>query len=163
MKKILAIFISLLAISSLAKAQPGGFIGGGITVFYAGTFTYQTTVHGGYAFNDKFAVMAMGGIAASVDEGDGYVVGETGAYVRFTPWHNDVLYIDIKPRVELAFSSEIEAVDIGIVPSLRFRVSPKFEIYTDVASLGARYTGYSWKPCVGITNVGATVGVNYLF
>lgn len=138
-------------------------MGGGITAFYSGTFSYQTTIHGGYAFNDKIAIMAMGGIAATVNEGNSFVLGETGAYVRFTPWHNDYLYIDIKPRVELLFSEEIAAVDIGVVPSLRFRVSPKIEIYTDIASAGVRYMYGSWIPCLGVASHDAIVGVNFLF
>lgn len=163
MKKILIIIVSLLAFSSITKAQSGGFIGGGITAFYSGKFTYQSTIHGGYAFNDKIAIMAMGGIAAVVNEGDGFVAGETGAYVRFTPWHNDFLYIDIKPRVELLFMEEIASIDVGIVPSLRFRLSPKIEIYTDVASAGVRYMYETLVPSIGVASHDAVVGVNFLF
>lgn len=163
MKKILAIFVSLLALSSITQAQSGGFIGGGISSAYSGKFSYQTTIHGGYAFNDKIAIMAMGGIAAAVTEGDGIVLGETGAYVRFTPWHNDFLFIDIKSRVELVFSDEIEGIDVGVVPSLRFRLSPTIELFTDVAFAGVRYIYGYWMPCIGVSSHDAVVGVNFLF
>lgn len=163
LKIALAITFLLFAFNPLAKAQSGGFWGGGVTLFYSGAFTYQTTVHGGYAFNDRFAILAMGGIAAVAGDGSGsYVAGLMGAYARYTPWHNDILYIDIKPRVEMAFSRGVDGLDIGIVSSLRFRVLPKFEIYADLASLGARYVGDSWVPCIGVANNGATVGVNFL-
>ena len=117
------------------------------------------TNDGGYEFNDKMAVMAMTGIVF----GNSSVFGEVGTYFRFTPWHNDVFFLDFKPSVEMAFSDYISVLDIGIVPSMRFRCSDHWEVFTDVGAIGVRYLEGDWMPRIGITNMTATVGVNYRF
>ena len=75
MKKTIIILVFMLSCSFIGKAQTG-FIGGGFTLFYSDGLLYQTTIHGGYEFNDRMAVMAMAGIAY----GNGSVVGEVGTY-----------------------------------------------------------------------------------
>lgn len=161
MKKTI-VFIGLLVLTTMVKAQTG-FMGGGLTAIYYDSFVYQSTIHGGYEFNDKFAAIAMFGIAAVAEYGDDILLAESGVYLRYTPWHNKVLYLDFKPRVEVAFAKYIAAIDVGIVPSLRFRVSNRWEVFTDIGAFGVRYLDEEWRPHVGFTNMGATVGVNYRF
>ena len=158
MKKTIVILVFLLSCSFIGKAQ-AGFIGGGFTLFYSDGLLYQTTIHGGYEFNDKMAVMAMTGIAY----GYGSVVGEVGTYFRFTPWHNNIFFLDIKPTVEMAFSDYISALDIGVIPSMRFRCSEHWEVFTDIGAVGVRYLDGDWMPRIGVTNMTATVGASYRF
>lgn len=162
MRKFAILFILLVSCSFAGKAQTG-FIGGGLTLFYSDGLLYQGSIHGGYEFNDKIATMAMVGIGAATEDGDSYVVGLTGVYLRLTAWHNNVFHLDFKPSFEMAFQDHISIMDIGIVPSLRFRTSPHWEIFTDVGALGARYNEGVWKPRIGISSITAVVGVNYRF
>lgn len=162
MRKIAILLVLLVSCSFAGKAQTG-IIGGGLTLFYSNGFLYQATLHGGYEFNDKIATTAMIGIGAAAEGNGSYVVGETGIYFRFTAWHNDVFFLDFKPAFEMAFRDYISVMDIGIVPSLRFRTSPHWEIFTDIGAFGARYNEGVWRPRLGITNITAAVGVNYRF
>jgi hypothetical protein len=69
----------------------------------------------------------------------------------------------LKPQVSIGFSSSIGILDVGIIPSLRFRVSPRWDFFADFGSIGARYYYGVWVPFVGITSVRACLGVNYRF
>lgn len=159
MKKLSLLLVLALSLPIMGKAQNGFFIGGKLTLFYVDGFVYENSIHGGYEFNDKTAVMAMAGIAAF----DSGALGEVGLYARLTAWHNDFVFIDFKPSVELVYSDAIDAADIGIVPSVRFRVAPKWDVFADVGALGARYLGGEWTPRIGINTVDASVGINYRF
>ena len=162
MRKIVFLTVLLVSCSYICKAQTG-VIGGGLTLFYSDGLLYQGSLHGGYEFNDRIAALAMIGIGAVAEDGDSYVAGLTGVYVRLTAWHNDIFFLDFKPGFEMAFQDYISIMDIGIVPSLRFRTSPHWEIFTDIGAFGARYNEGVWKPRLGISNITAVVGVNYRF
>lgn len=162
MKKTLILFLLMLSCSFVGKAQ-NGFIGGRFTLFFSDGLLYETTIHGGYEFNKRFAVMAMGGIGAAAQGYDDYVFGETGVYARLTAWYNNVLFLDFKPTVELVFRNYLSVMDIGIVPSLRFRVSPKWEVFTDVGAVGIRYMDNEWIPRIGVNSMVTAIGVNFRF
>ena len=161
MKKLLISFFVLAACALSAKAQ-SGFVGGSLTLFMSDHFMSQVTAHGGYEFSDRLAAYAGVGFAA-VYEGEWGAAGSSELVLRWTPWHGNVLYLDLKPRVAMAFTSSIDIVDVGIIPSLRFRVSPHWDIFADFGSLGARYYYGTWVPFVGVTSVQAALGVNFRF
>lgn len=161
MKKTLILFLLMLSCSFVGKAQ-NGFIGGRFTLFFSDELLYETTIHGGYEFNKRFALMAMVGIGASVQDYD-YILGETGVYARLTAWYNNVFFFDLKPTVELIFRDYLTGMDIGVVPSLRFRVAPQWEVFTDVGAVGIRYMNNKWIPRIGVNSLMTTVGVNYRF
>ena len=162
MKKILISFFIFLACTFSAKAQGGGFTGGSFTLFMSDHLMTQVTAHGGYAFNDKLAAYAGIGFAAVYD-GEWGAAGSSEIGLRWTPWHGDVLYLDLKPRVSMTFTDRIDVMDVGIIPSLRFRVSPHWDFFADFGSIGARYYYGIWVPFVGVTSVHASLGVNYRF
>lgn len=53
--------------------------------------------------------------------------------------------------------------DIGIVPTLRFRCNPHWDVFAAVGSLGARYDGGAWSPLIGIIGSNTNVGFIYRF
>ena len=66
--------------------------------------------------------------------------GETGAYVRFTPWHNDVVYIDFKAMGDFGFGKNLlRWAEVGIQPAIRFRLGGRFDLAANLGLLGARY------------------------
>lgn len=162
MKKVLVLLIVALSFSFVGKAQTG-FVGGGLTLFFSNGLLYMSTIHGGYEFNDKIAVMAMGGIVAIGQDRYSHVNGSVGSYFRYTTWHNNVIYLDLKPAIEIAFTDYISVADIAVVPSLRFRCSTHWEVFSDIGAFGVRYMEGDWMPRIGISSVTAVMGVNYRF
>jgi len=161
MRKIIFIAVCLLSFISFnnkANAQ-GWTLGGGITILAAEDYAFVgLKVYGGYEFNDKWAIGLMTGFDAGTETGNAIF----GANVRFTPWHNDLLYIDIKGTSDLEFGDG-DILKIGAVPSLRFRVAPKWEVFTDIGYLGVRgHLGGSFFPYALVTAT-PTMGVTYRF
>ena len=159
----LGLGLILLFIGTEAGAQTP-YAGGSFTAFYSTHFDYSTHVLGGYEFNDRWA--AGGGLGIDLSKYSRYMntTGFLGGYVRYTPWHGDVLWLDIKCRAEMAFRFRgIMNMDMGLVGGLRFRVSPHWDIFTDIASMGVRYFNDTWSPLVGITGSGCQVGALYRF
>ena len=167
MKKI--VLILALAVLSLTGQRLGAqtpYVGGSLTLAYADHFTFNQHFFGGYEFNDKWAV--GGGLGLDVStygNGHGVVGGFMGAYVRFTPWHNNLLYTDIKWRTELLLQDSVgvSGADIGFVGSLRFRVTNHFDVFADFLPVGVRYSGGDTYPLIGILGNGCSLGVHYRF
>lgn len=163
MKHILATILScsviLFAASSTANAQKW-HVGGEFTSFYAGAFKYDITPMGGYEFNDKIAVQAALGVTGVEDISRLFM----GAYFRYTPWHNNVFYLDLRFRTEVMHDFDfVDGADIGITPMFRFRCDSHWDFYTSVGSLGIRYQNDEWTPCIGVITSGVNVGVIYRF
>ena len=97
--------------------------------------------------------------------GHGVVGGFMGAYVRFTPWHNNLLYTDIKWRTELLLQDAVgvAAADIGFVGSLRFRINRHFDVFADFIPVGVRFYDDETYPLIGILGNGCSLGVHYRF
>lgn len=135
-------------------------IGGNLTLKAAEKFSYtRLEVDGGYEFNDRWAVGLKTGFETGTNNGS-YILGGN---VRFTPWHNDVLYIDIKAVAESMIYDDI-TLNTGIVPSLRFRLAPRWEVYSNFGFLGFRGEPDSrLKPLAIITAFDAGLGVTFRF
>lgn len=98
----------------------------------------------GYQITDKWAVGAkLGYSLTSYKHINGFTTncfGETGAYVRFTPWHNDVVYIDFKAMGDFGFGKNLlRWAEVGIQPAIRFRLGGRFDLAANLGLLGARY------------------------
>lgn len=162
MRRLTIVFIaalSLLMWSNKASAQ-GWHIGGDLTAININTFGYSGTVLGGYEFNDKIAIQASVGFTGV----DDYANFSTGAYFRYTPWHNDVVYLDLRFRTQIRTDfNDIKGADIGITPMLRFRCNPHWDFFAAFGSLGARYQGKEWNPCIGLISSGTDIGIIYRF
>lgn len=159
-KLLIAMAMSLACFS--AKAQTP-YIGGSLTAAYSNVFRLDTHFLGGYEFNDKWAV--GGGIGLDLT---GYEHGATtsaflGMNIRFTPWHSNVLYTDIKWRTEALLGDGVRAADIGLCGSLRFRLNSHIDIFVDCAPLGVRYSSGRYYPLIGILGDGCSMGLHYRF
>ena len=165
MKKIV-FFLSLVAISLTCRNMNAQtpYLGGSLTAAYNNYFKLDSHFLGGYEFNDKWAV--GGGIGLDLTAYDGAVAaGFLAVYVRYTPWHNDVLFTDIKWRTEtlIGNGASIDGADIGLCGSLRFRVNEHIDIFTDFLPLGVRYSGGDFYPLIGILCDGCSLGLHYRF
>lgn len=162
MRRLISATIAALLLllgSSTASAQ-GWHVGGGLTSLNVNAFSYDVSALGGYEFNDRIAIQASIGVTGVND----YANYTTGAYFRYTPWHNDVVYLDLRFRTYILTDFyDIEGADIGITPMLRFRFSPHWDFFATVGSLGARYQGYEWYPCIGLANTNTDIGIIYRF
>ena len=163
MKKLFFCLIALLTLSGagnkLGAQTP--YIGGSLTAYYVNSFALSATVSGGYEFNDSWAVGGSLGLDIAPS-----LAPQISLYARWTPWHNDVLFVDVKLRTEGYFSGKFHFVsaDAGLVGSLRFRASNHVDIFADVVNLGARiYRGGDVLPMIGMFTDTARMGVLYRF
>lgn len=163
MKKLFFCLIALLTLSGagnkLGAQTP--YIGGSLTAYYVNSFALSASVLGGYEFNDTWAV--GGGLGFDIAPSQ---AGQIALYARWTPWHNDFIFMDVKLRTESYFFSDIRFIcaDAGLVGSLRFRASNHVDIFADIANLGARiYRGWDVMPMIGMFTDTARMGVLYRF
>ena len=163
MKRLFFCLIALLTLSvagnKLGAQTP--YVGGSLTAYYVNSFALSTTVIGGYEFNDSWAVGGSLGFDIAPSPAP-----QISLFARWTPWHNDVLFVDVKLRAEGYFSEQFHftSADAGLVGSLRFRVSGHVDIFADVANLGARiYRGGDVLPMIGMFADTARMGVLYRF
>ena len=57
----------------------------------------------------------------------------------------------------------INGADIGLLGSLRVRVSDHIDIFTDYLPVGVRYSFDDVTPLVGILSNGCSLGLHYRF
>lgn len=159
----LALGLILLLCATNASAQRR-YAGGSFTAFYSTHFDYSTHLHCGYEVNERWAAGGTLGVDLSTYSRYTTTSGIIGGYVRYTPWHNDILWLDIKCKAEMSLrKGGIGSADLGFTGGLRFRLSPHWDVYTDIACLGARYVYDYWSPLIGITGSGCSVGALYRF
>ncbi|MBQ5979291.1 MAG: hypothetical protein IJL58_04630 [Bacteroidales bacterium] len=164
MKKITIVFaLVVLPLISHNLCAQSPYVGGSLNAVYFDNFQFKTHFLGGYEFNDKWAIGGCIGLDINVYDDGAANAGFIGAYVRFTPWHNDVLYTDIKWRTEALIQEGIDGADIGLIGSLRFRVCDHVDIFTDFLPLGMRVYGGENYPFFGILSDGCTLGLHYRF
>ena len=165
MKKIVTVLCVTAAVLLTARNSSAQtpYIGGSLTAAYHEIFRLDTHFFGGYEFNDKWAIGGGLGLDIAAYDEDAAIGAFLGANVRFTPWHNNFLFTDIKFRTETIINEGIETADVGLCGSLRFRVSDHFDIFTDFVCLGARYENDDFSPLIGILGNGCTLGVHYRF
>lgn len=158
MKKIISI-LTIVLVSLTAKAQ---------TVYIGGTagFSYSneiTQVHllptVGYEFNKKIA-LGIGVGAEFVEEESAAIFNP---YLRFTPWQNDRVSFDIKVGSFIESSDGYTISVNGITPSLRCKLNDKWEICTDLGTIGAICDDGDWTACMAIKNVTINAAVHYRF
>ena len=88
----------VLSLACLEIKAQTPYIAGSVTLAYMGGFQSDTHFYGGYEFNDKWALGGCVGLNLLAVESNAVAGGFLGAYLRYTPWHNDILYTDIKWR-----------------------------------------------------------------
>lgn len=175
MSKKVVIFVLFTVLSVQITAQEKSwFIGGNVGATNSQSFLMNLKPSVGYAVNDWFAVGVDLGIGINFTRYDSSWYGLSGLSLRFTPWHNDVIYIDLKPKFDMQYARSfgINNMTLGVSPSLRFCVVEHWEIATDFGLFGADYSWQynrndgtskrAWSPSIFV-NTGAQLSVFYKF
>ena len=158
MKRCVMMLLVLASMSVKMNAQ--WFVGGGSNFGYIKD-NFQFTLHpqAGYEFNDRWAVgLGLGFTVVSSD-----IFGYIEPYVRFNCWNNDKVFVDVKGRTEFLFNEELVGGQMGVSPSLRYKINDHWQVYGDVGLFGAEYVGGEWCPALGVGSIGITTGVIYRF
>ena len=144
--------------------QSAFFLGATGAMGYSGAFNFAFEPVIGYEFTDRFALGT--GIGVMVVAGNGVTVamGVVEPFVRLCAWHNDLVFIDFKATAGLGFDRDLQMCQIGVRPSLRFRISEHCDIAADIGLFGAQYTrADGWQPALGITATAAGLWFAYRF
>ena len=148
-----------------AKTNEGAFfLGGSGSIGYVGAFNFALEPEIGYEFTDRWAIGT--GIGVSVASGGGVtgVVGVVEPFVRLCAWHNELVFIDFKATAGIGFTDVLQLCQVGIRPSLRFRLSEHCDLAADIGLFGAQYTiAAGWQPAFGIAATSAGIWVAYRF
>ncbi|MBO7446475.1 MAG: hypothetical protein J6T86_08725 [Bacteroidales bacterium] len=162
MKKII-LFVSLFFVIHISSAQQTWFIGGTACISYLDNFTFALEPQFGYEFSDKWAIGTGVGFTLVSDDFT-YLIGIAEPFIRFCTWHNDRVFIDLKATAGFGFDKVLELCQIGITPSLRFRINEHWDMAADIGLFGAQYTYYGrWRPAFGINAASAGLWFAYRF
>ena len=133
--------ILFLSLSCLKLSAQTPYVGGSLQAAYTTFFDFRPHFLGGYEFNDKWAIGGGVGLDLTATSNNAYAAGFLAAYVRYTPWHNDYFFADIKWRTEAILKDGINGADIGLF----------------------RYSFDDATPLIGILSNGCTLGMHYRF
>lgn len=130
MKRIVFV-ITLLVCVVCANAQV--FVGGSGGVSYSNdVFSLALRPMAGYEFNDRFALGAEAGYTL-VDDASYFQVEP---FVRFNCWNNSRVFLDVKAKGIIDLSDDDTVYEVGIVPSVRYRLSNRWDVSADLGILG---------------------------
>ncbi len=154
MKKSLLIAL-LLCAAFVSKAQNGWFFGGSAGLGFRGYFMASGEAWVGYEFNDRVALGS--GLGAVICAGrDDYfaITGIAEPFVRACVWHNESIFVDLYALGGFEFTDELKLCQVGLRPSLRFRVSENAVEYKQLPELEGLRVDYkdicAWKTPRGI-------------
>lgn len=155
-------FLLLIAMSAMvwtAKSQTI-FAGGAVGVSCSDEdFQMAILPEVGYEFNDKLAV--GGGVGYEYLYEESFMV--INPYVRYTPWHNDRLFLDVKLQSQWYFCDEEGFNITGFTPSFRYRLSDKWEVATDLGIFGIQIWDGEATPTFALKNCSVNASVLYRF
>ncbi len=160
MKKIFVILFALCAVSAQAQL----FVGGSGKIGYSNdTFSVGLLPEVGYEINDRWAVGVGLGLETITCDGDSEVFGLANPFVRFTAWQNDRIALDVKGISMMEFQREFFAANIGVRPSVRFKVNDHLHFYTDFGLIGATDNNGDWDGAFLFNAMNANLGISYKF
>ena len=164
MKKTV-IFVLLLSASFASKAQSGWFVGGSAGIGIRNYFTVSAEVRVGYEFTDWFALGSGLGAVVFMGRDDFFAVtGIAEPFARFCVWHNESIYLDLHVLGGIEFTDELRFCQVGVRPSIRFRVSDNVDVAADLIVLGAQYIPESgWRPSLSFSSLNGGVRLAYHF
>jgi len=144
--------------------ERASFIGGTCAIGYDVRFQFAFEPIIGYEFSDRFAMGAGFGVIVAADYSATAAMGIAEPFLRFCAWHNDLVFIDFKATAAFGFTRELDLCQVGVRPSLRFRIHEHCDIAADIGLFGAQYTiADGWRPAIGITATSAGIWVAYRF
>lgn len=166
MKKVICSFIAICVFGIMgtqeAKAQ-NWVLGGDATAFYVKSLDLNASVLGGYELNDKVAFGASLGAGSVITGKEDVIEGLAGMYIRFTPLSKDRVFLDLVYRADMHLYNGLSDVYLAMSPAVRFRATPKIDVYTYFGALGACCENGNWSPRIGISSQQAAVGIVYRF
>lgn len=166
MKKILVALIFVMAFGCAGWGQNRLYIGGSVSEFYKEHVQVLVQAHAGLEFSERVAGSGSVGIGWLDSYGDKSLAGVLGAVARYNVLNLGELNFDVKAKAEMAYlfqDGEVGLVNIGFVPSARYRLSEHLDVFGDVGFAGLRYFENAWKGCWGFNNFGVSLGINYRF
>ena len=164
MKKIL-LFVLLLSASIASTAQSGWFVGGSAGIGYRNYFVISGEVRVGYEFTDWFALGSGLGAVICAGRDDFFAVtGIAEPFARFCVWHNESVYLDLHVLGGIEFTDELHYCQVGLRPSIRFRVSENIDMAADLVVLGAQYLPeQGWSPSLSFSTMSGGLRLCYHF
>lgn len=165
MKKITLLMVALtsLTFATTAQERRAFFLGGTAAIGYSDNFEFALEPIFGYEITDWVAIGTGLGLTLIANDQVSAIGGIAEPFVRFTPWHNELVYIDLKTTAAFGFNDELLMTQIGIRPSIRFRVNDKCDIAADFGLFGAQCTYSKWRPIFGITGTSVGLWAAYRF
>ena len=126
-----------------------------------------------YSINQTWAVGSQLGVKLLYANKMTTCYGVVKPYVRYTVWHNDVIYLDLRGQAGVSFDNRLQTVEMGIVPSLRVKVADHWSVKFTFGLLGATYEPHAqpsvegksqqWSGGYKLNAGDASVGVTYRF
>ena len=164
MKKII-LFTLLLFASVASEAQSGWFVGGSANIGYRNYFSFSAEVKVGYEFTDWFALGTGLGAVLFVGRDNFFAVtGIAEPFARFCVWHNESIYLDLHVLGGIEFTDKLQLCQVGVRPSIRFRVSDNIDMSADLIVLGAQYIPeIGWRPSLSFSSLNGGVRLCYHF
>ena len=165
MKKFFVLLAAVASLSLSVKAQNRGsfFVGGTAGIGYSDYFEFALEPIFGYEIKDWIAVGTGLGMNVVAGGGASAVLGVAEPFIRFTPWHNDLVYLDLKTTAGFVFDNQLLSTQIGVRPGIRFRVTPNCDIAADLGLFGAQCTLGAWSPAIGLSGTSVGMWVAYRF
>ncbi|MBR3559829.1 MAG: hypothetical protein IKN78_13315 [Bacteroidales bacterium] len=164
MKKIF-LFALLLSASVASYAQGHWFTGGSANIGFRNYFVASGEVWVGYEFNDWVAMGSGLGAVICAGRDDFFAVtGIAEPFVRASVWHNESVSLDLYALGGFEFTDELKLCQVGLRPSIRFRVSENIEMAVDLVVLGAQYSPeFGWRPSISFTSLNGGARFAYHF
>lgn len=160
----LALMLSIAAFAQNDVTKKSWFVGGTGSIGYVNNFTFTLEPQIGYEINERLAIGTGVGLVLTSDDNYTVILGVAEPYVRFCAWHNERFFFDLKATAGFAFDEVLELCQIGIRPSLRFRLNEHWDMAADLGLLGAQYTFTDgWRPAFGIEAISAALWFAYRF
>lgn len=134
MKKLFLI-LGLVALTRSVSAQSYFVTAGGSFGFNDEVKSSGLELKAGKELNDTWALGVGGGVSTRhYDDSDISVTGSSQVFMRFTAWHNEKFFTDLKLFNTWSYFKGGSSWQLSFVPSLRYRLTDHFDISTNVAA-----------------------------
>jgi len=154
-----------LSASIASNAQGNWFFGGSASLGFRGYFIASGEAWVGYEFNDRVAIgSGLGAVICAGRDGFFEVTGIAEPFIRACVWHNETIFLDLYALGGFEFTDELKLCQVGVRPSLRFRVSENVDMAVDLVVLGAQYSPQlGWSPSFSFSSLNGGFRLAYHF
>ncbi|MBR0037353.1 MAG: hypothetical protein IJP70_06910 [Bacteroidales bacterium] len=135
------------------------WVGGMAGISYANEdFSMALAPQIGVELNEKWAVAASLGYQYVNEDSFGY----TMVFLRYNLWNKNDFYIDGKLQNEVLFG-EFTQDNLGVLPSLRYRFSKRWEASADIGFLGVSFVEGESYAAIAAKNTNLHLNICYHF